>query len=402
MAASQCVIIGHADTDNLHAHIVSNRVAPNGRAASTSHDFVKAERCVAEIAFQRGWAVVSGIWNQDIVERQRRAAPTICDDNAKPKGRPERRQKGKQFDRLSRTGDVTWSDIKRPIILAAITEAASWDDLKLRLATHKIVLKHKLKVGRSGEFHGLAFAENHDDDALGCSASAVSPECRYAALANRFGPWPAAQVELVAKFEIDKSSGPSRISGETKARKTAPSHAADSAQAASKLKSRYEAYVADFRRARRDERDSDWQRAWNTEQDQRRAEIAKLYSRRNENKRYARATSRDPAATAIILFIIDAAYNWLIKRARQRARERWLATKMEMGKHSAGHPCRYAEWITERAAEGDAAAAREKAILASARRSAHRLAPAANQRIERTPEVKPYRPTRPQPHGFER
>jgi len=69
MEKSQYVLAAHKDTDDFHAHVIANRIGPDGRANDLWHERIKRERVCAEIAAERGWAIVVGHHNRDIVQR---------------------------------------------------------------------------------------------------------------------------------------------------------------------------------------------------------------------------------------------------------------------------------------------------------------------------------------------
>jgi hypothetical protein len=70
LGGHQYMAMVHDDTDNRHVHVVANRVGPDGRAAQMSWCKVHSERCMAEIAQERGVAIVPGKHNRDMVAAQ--------------------------------------------------------------------------------------------------------------------------------------------------------------------------------------------------------------------------------------------------------------------------------------------------------------------------------------------
>ncbi len=69
MERNQYVLAAHQDTDNYHAHVIANRIGPDGKANDLWHERIKRERTCAEIAAERGWEIVVGHHNRDIVQR---------------------------------------------------------------------------------------------------------------------------------------------------------------------------------------------------------------------------------------------------------------------------------------------------------------------------------------------
>jgi hypothetical protein len=56
----QAVLVAHEDTDHAHVHVMANRVATDGRAASDSQSYARVEKTLREIEGERGWTPVLG------------------------------------------------------------------------------------------------------------------------------------------------------------------------------------------------------------------------------------------------------------------------------------------------------------------------------------------------------
>jgi hypothetical protein len=185
----QYVLAAHKDTDDFHAHVIANRVGPDGRANDLWHERIIRERVCAEIAAERGWDIVVGHHNRDIVQRIERLHDLPPD--------PEWRISDGAYRRLHEHGELPWQDIARPYVLDAVDRARDWSDLHQRLAAHGVVVK---LVQRGGRVQGLAFAEGLDRNAPGCAASRIDARCALSKLERRFGsftpphePTPAIQ-----------------------------------------------------------------------------------------------------------------------------------------------------------------------------------------------------------------
>jgi hypothetical protein len=178
MKDRQYVMAAHQDTDDFHAHVIANRVGRDGRANDLWHERITRERVVAEIAAERGWDIVVGHHNRDIVQRVERLHDL-------PQ-QPERRLSDAAYRRLREHGEVPWEDAARPYVLDAVDRALDWADLHQRLATHGVVVK---LVRRGERVQGLAFSEGLDRTAPGCGASRVDARCALSALERRFGPF---------------------------------------------------------------------------------------------------------------------------------------------------------------------------------------------------------------------
>lgn len=84
----QYVLAAHKDTDDFHAHVIANRVGRDGRANDLWHERIVRERVCAEIAAERGWDIVVGHHNRDIVQRIER----LHDLPPPPERRTQRRR----------------------------------------------------------------------------------------------------------------------------------------------------------------------------------------------------------------------------------------------------------------------------------------------------------------------
>lgn len=178
MEKSQYALAAHKDTDDFHAHVIANRVRLDGRANDLWHERIVRERVCAEIAAERGWDVVVGHNNRDIVQRIERLHELPAE--------PQRRLSDGAYRRLHERGALPWQESARPYVLDAVDRAHDWSDLHQRLAAHGVVVK---LVRRGERVQGLAFAEGLDRSAPGCAASRIDARCALSALERRFGPF---------------------------------------------------------------------------------------------------------------------------------------------------------------------------------------------------------------------
>jgi hypothetical protein len=178
MERNQYVLAAHQDTDNYHAHVIANRIGPDGKANDLWQERIKRERVCAEIAAERGWDIVVGRHNRDIVQRARHLYAPPPD--------PERRLSDGAYRQLRERGELPWQESARPYVLDAVDRAEDWNELHQRLAAHGVVAK---LVRRSEKIRGLAFAEGFERGAPGCAASRIDARCALPALERRFGPF---------------------------------------------------------------------------------------------------------------------------------------------------------------------------------------------------------------------
>jgi Relaxase/Mobilisation nuclease domain len=187
MERNQYVLAVHQDTDNYHAHVIANRIGPDGKANDLWQERIKRERVCAEIAAERGWEIVVGRHNRDIVQRARHLYA--------PPPSPEHRLSDGAYRQLRERGELPWQESARPYVLDAVDRAKDWNELHQRLGAHGVVAK---LVRRDKRIRGLAFAEGHGRGVPGCAASRIDARCALPALERRLGPF-APSRELVTQ-----------------------------------------------------------------------------------------------------------------------------------------------------------------------------------------------------------
>ena len=171
MDEHQYVLAAHNDTDDFHAHVIANRIGPDGRANDLWHERIIRERVCAEIAAERGWDIVVGRHNRDIVQRIERLHELPPE--------PERRLSDGAYRRLHERGELPWQESRAPVHPRCCRPRQGWRDLQQRLAAHRVVVK---LVRRGERVQGLAFAEGFDRRAPGCAASRIDARCALGAL----------------------------------------------------------------------------------------------------------------------------------------------------------------------------------------------------------------------------
>ncbi len=195
MEDHQYVLAAHMDTDDFHAHVIANRVGSDGRANDLWHEQIIRERVCAEISAERGWGIVVGRHNRDIVQRTERL------HSLPPE--PDHRLSDGAYRRLHEHGELPWQDAARPYILESVDRARGWSDLHRHLAAHGVVVK---QVRRGERVQGLAFAEGHDPTAPGCGASRIDARCALLALERRFGPFTPSNGHNFHTGRVERST----------------------------------------------------------------------------------------------------------------------------------------------------------------------------------------------------
>ena len=203
----QYVLAAHKNTDDFHAHVIANRVGPDGRANDLWHERIVRERVCAEIAAERGWDIVVGHHNRDIIQRIERLHDLPAE--------PERRIGDRAYRRQQEHGEPLWHDIARPSILGAVDSAVSWSDLHQRLAAQGVVVK---QICRGDRVQGLAFAEGADRTVPGCGASRIDARCALTALERRFGPFKQSHEPAHETAPIRSASRQEQVVGNAASR----------------------------------------------------------------------------------------------------------------------------------------------------------------------------------------
>jgi hypothetical protein len=180
MGDHQYVLAADKDTDDFHAHVIANRIGPDGRANDLWHERIIRERVCAEIAVERGWKIVIGHHNRDRVQRVEHLYPPPSDQQRRL------RLSDGAYRRLNERGELPWQESARPYVLDAVDRARDWSDLHQRLAAQGVVVR---LVRRGERVQGLAFAEGCHRNAPGCAASGIDPRCALRRMESRFGPF---------------------------------------------------------------------------------------------------------------------------------------------------------------------------------------------------------------------
>lgn len=413
MGENQYVLAAHMDTDDLHAHVIANRIGPGGRANDLWHERIIRERVSAEIAAERGWDIVLGRHNRDIVQRvaQLHELPVA----------PARRLGDGEYRRLHEGGELPWQEVARPYVLDAVDRATDWSDLHRCLAEHGVVVK---LVERGGRIQGLAFAEGHDRNAPGCGASRIADRCKLRALEARFGAFPPHEErgheegrERIVATRVERASACSddarlhrprqrqRPWNPGTLRTGAPTDAARDPQWAlrraegiaehAKLRAQYRNYREAFFATRSVQTGRRREIAWERERAQRCVEA----QRRREAKRLLRAAVRVTMrgiARQIAYSVIDFASSRRRAQEWTTARTRWEAAKVVFAaERRVERPVTYREFALAGAAAGDRASERVASqllgVAVGSRQAPSRVEPPAASTHERNTLLQPHR-----------
>ena len=188
MEKSQYVLAAHKDTDDFHAHVIANRIGPDGKANDLWHERIIRERVCAEIAAERGWEIVVGHHNRDIVQRVEHLYAPPPDPRAAaerrrvpPAARARRAAVAGECAALRAGCGRSRQGLERPASAPACARCRREARSPRR--------------ARSGSWH----SPKGSIAAPGCAASRIDARCALRALESRFGPFTPAR-EPVAEI----------------------------------------------------------------------------------------------------------------------------------------------------------------------------------------------------------
>jgi hypothetical protein len=360
MRGHQYVLSVHQDTDDFHAHVIANRIGRDGKANDLWNERIIRERICAEIAAERGWEIVVGHHNRDIVRR-------VEKQHEMPEA-PARRLWDGEYRRLHERGEMPWQEIARPYVLDAVERAQSWEELHRRLDAHGVVAK---VVKRGDRVQGLAFAEGTDARAPGCGASRIDKRCSLFVLEARFGAFvPAHEIGRnekgvderlrVERNATEEKRGP-RESGAGRAL-----HEAGRIVDHARMRSEYAAYRRQFFGEKWNGGRERYAAAWNRERARRTEEAEKRQIARALLKACVRILSRG-VVRQLGYYTADAQATRWQDHDFAAARTRWEAEKIglhaERTRHLGEKPKDYRLFVVERARAGDEGARRVVADL---------------------------------------
>ncbi|WP_321891863.1 TraI/MobA(P) family conjugative relaxase [Paraburkholderia tropica] len=323
-AQHQYVFAIHRDTDNVHLHVVVNRVSlVTGRAVHPGLSHLKLDRCMRELELAQGWQPDRGPYvvvereGQLVVERNLLREP-------KQQRMPARTRDLEVFGGMESLLTYARAAPLRDALAALDARGATWQDLHEALARHGLELRLK---GR-----GLAVCGKDSLGPTSIKASSLHPRLAQGQLEMALGAW----VE------------PSRIIRVSDARRryiereiaVLPSDLREArAQMRAQLRARYNSESAKARGALEDAR--------TTLRGRHRAEYRAMLMRHREVRERIRGSAlpgpERKAAWSVAAFA--------------RARELESLLERQAGERAAlGKPQSWREWVEMLAGRGDEAA----------------------------------------------
>lgn len=179
MPDHQCIYSLHRDTDNIHLHVVVNRVHPTALRVADPHngfDELAASRAICRIESAQGWKP-----EKNALYRMSEAGPVLT----RPvKGAPRSVSRGAAREEV-RTGEASAQRIVIERCAPAIESATTWAELHSALAP----------IGARFEPKGSGAVIFVGD--VGVKASTAGRTCSFAALCKRLGEYAPPPADLL-------------------------------------------------------------------------------------------------------------------------------------------------------------------------------------------------------------
>ncbi|MEK6291020.1 MAG: TraI/MobA(P) family conjugative relaxase [Paraburkholderia tropica] len=337
----QHVFAIHRDTDNVHLHVVVNRVSQEtGRAVHPGLSYLKLDQCMREVELRQGWAHDNG----PFVARQRDGQSTVerNRERLKSAARPSRAQEMEVFAGIESLAGYIEGAPKQDLLAVLKSPDATWQDV------HEALARHGLELRIKGQ--GLAIYARDRGELMPVKASSVHEQLGKGKLEKQLGPYVepirAIRVSVAERSYSERDPDTRAVRREERARMR------------SDLKRRYGEDYAKQRNAF----DTDRQRLRHQHQD----EYATLLKRH----RHVREQIRNGKLSVVER---KAAYSI---SAFERARELEVLREQQRQERQTRHrPETYREWVERMAALGDEAAIAQLRGWAYAGRRKQRITP---------------------------
>jgi len=227
---NQHVAFVHGDTDHLHVHVIANRVSRTGYAANNDKNYLTNERTAAKIAGERGWSIVVGHNNFDLVTAQAlelgasaeeikaladKEFPSLKHLNLNHQIKPlnaERVQSGRQRE---------FSEDYSSFVQSSFLGSKSMQEFREQCLKGGILVKFRVKSAKNGqEFPTLAFTDLEDKTGQSGTKLGVSAKD----IIEKFGPWRQEWLLPITTRPPDEPELPSFVTIEEIAQQTQHSH----------------------------------------------------------------------------------------------------------------------------------------------------------------------------------
>lgn len=342
----QYLLAVHRDTDNIHLHMMANRVHPETyRAADMSRDYFKLDKCMREVELAQGWAHDNGPYA--IHERGGKKVVDWAKETPQEWHKEQREKKVKQPTKSKdfeyRTGNESLHTYaqgqpKQDAKEALSKPGATWQDLHQSLARHGLELRPSNDKKNAFRVHSKA------DPEICIKASSVAEELGGGKLVKRFGPWQEPRPEIQQE-KAKREYSDQRPKADPKRDPNAREEKRDERAAERReLRERYKAFTEEWKKAKAPARAAMYE-----DQKQRRQALTEKHKSQRETIRTSGLSTEQKKALYSV-----AAFDTAAKRAELNE-----TIKGEREAFRQERPQSFREWTADRAQEGDRAAMRQ-------------------------------------------
>lgn len=181
----QFVAAIHRDTDNVHTHVMVNRVNPESfRVVAPANDYYVMDRAMREMEIKYGRAHAPGPYivvernGHKVVERAK-----VNPDAPRPPTRPVGAERMEEFGGEESFFTFVRGEPRKSVVALLKSEGLTWERLQAEMARHGLVLREK---GR-----GLAVYSIAQPDVTPIKASDMHEELSLTRLQRRLGSYQA-------------------------------------------------------------------------------------------------------------------------------------------------------------------------------------------------------------------
>jgi len=342
----QYLLAVHRDTDNIHLHMMANRVHPETyRAADMSRDYFKLDKCMREVELAQGWAHDNGPYA--VHERGGKKVVDWAKETPQEWHKEQREKKVKQPTKSKdfeyRTGNESLHTYaqgqpKQDAKEALSKPGATWQDL------HQSLAKHGLELRPSNDKKNAFRVHSKADPEICIKASSVAEELGGGKLVKRLGPWQEPRPEIQQE-KAKREYSDQRPKADPKRDPNAREEKRDERAAERReLRERYKAFTEEWKKAKAPARAAMYE-----DQKQRRQALTEKHKSQRETIRSSGLSTEQKKALYSV-----AAFDTAAKRAELNE-----TIKGEREAFRQERPQSFREWTADRAQEGDRAAMRQ-------------------------------------------
>lgn len=346
MEGHQYVAAVHRDTDNVHVHLMVNRVHPDTyKAVYPDRDYYKLDKCMREIELEQGWRHSPGPYA--VHERGGKKVVDWAKETPQEWHREQREKKVKQptkaKDMERHTGNESLHTYAQGQPRQDAKEAlskpgATWQDL------HQSLAKHGLELRPTNDKQNAFRVHSKADPEICIKASSMAEELGGGKLVKRLGPWQEPRPEIQQE-KAKREYSDQRPKADPKRDPNAREEKRDERAAERReLRERYKAFVEEWKTAKAPARAAMYE-----DQKQRRRALTEKHKSQRETIRTSGLSPEQKKALYSV-----AAFDIAAKRAELNE-----TIKGEREAFRRERPQSFREWTADRAQEGDRAAMRQ-------------------------------------------